>query len=172
MMVDRLRPVKRSASREAIAGLTFDQAIDKDLQELAQAGVTGADVASDVTALLQNYFPSRPQKHGGHSLVGRGLYLAQITPWIEKFGSAENVHVLEMGDLWGETKLQSNMKKVFQFVGFDDDFVVADVSVKNKCVCCLGLSVSLPSLCICLCACVCLLPFNFDVSHVRLLLLQ
>ena len=45
------------------------------------------------------------------------------------------MHVLEMGELQGEGNLHSTMDRVFAFLGLgDDDFTVADVSVKNKCV--------------------------------------
>jgi len=46
-MVDRQRPVARDASRQAMKDLTFEEAVDKDLADLAKCGVTGKSVTID-----------------------------------------------------------------------------------------------------------------------------
>ena len=87
--------------------------------------------------MFSRYLPSRPEGHGGHSIVGRGLYFAQISQWDRSFGGdGDGLLVLELSDLFG-SKLDNTMAKAFRFLGVDDDFIVADPSVKNKYVLCL-----------------------------------
>eukprot|EP00750_Incisomonas_marina_P019554 INCI3566.1.p2 GENE.INCI3566.1~~INCI3566.1.p2 ORF type:complete len:538 (+),score=78.99 INCI3566.1:235-1848(+) len=81
MMVCKKRPVANNASRKAVEHMSFEEAVERDIAELRECGVTGASVEGDCKALAENYFSNRPSGHGGHSLVGRGFYLAQLRHW-------------------------------------------------------------------------------------------
>jgi hypothetical protein len=63
-------------------GRSFAQVVADELAELEAAGVApGCDRDT-----WNGYLKTRPQGHGGHSLVARGLYALQLEPWLESFG--------------------------------------------------------------------------------------
>jgi len=74
-------------------GRSFAQVVAAELDELEAAGVAPG-CSRDA---WNEYLKSRPQGHGGHSLVARGLYALQLEPWLEAFGGTSGASGVSEG---------------------------------------------------------------------------
>ena len=69
-------------------------------------------------------------QHGGHSLIGRGLYALQLEPYLKEFCS--QIKVLSIKHIQGDkNEIQNNMNDVFQFIGLPPHDL-EDTSAKNS----------------------------------------
>lgn len=80
----------RNRGVEHVSGLSFADVVAADLADLKAAGVT--DMASESSGPIQPFesiytrrFGYPAPTHGAHSFVGRGLYAAQLRPWLRHF---------------------------------------------------------------------------------------
>lgn len=109
-------------------GKSFDTIIKEEIEELTSLGIT-AD--SPYEEFRDKYLSTRPLGHGGHSIIGRGLYCLQLIPWLQNFTLNENLLVLELSDIKGDQKkVQTTMNKVYSFVGLQQH-EIEDPSAKN-----------------------------------------
>lgn len=55
MMVCKKRPVANNASRKAVEHMSFEEAVERDIAELRECGVTGDSVDGDCEALAKKF---------------------------------------------------------------------------------------------------------------------
>ena len=124
---DPHRPIANTIGRSVAARqASFADAVEHDIAELARAGVRGggdgaaADVAADAAAAKcddaafdARYLARRPEKHGSHSYVGRGLYAAQLRVWLQHF-PREQVLLIPLSKLKTRSTTTPTMRGVFR----------------------------------------------------------
>eukprot|EP00501_MAST-03F_sp_TOSAG23-6_P001176 GSMAST32.ASY1.ANO1.1220.1 assembled CDS len=111
---------------------TMEELVEKDLEELAQAGLNDEKLVDDkvISSLGTNYFNKRPNNgHGAHSWVGRGLYYAQIKLWLRHF-SRDQLLIVNSDDLRTSESCQNELNKVFRHIGVSPH-VISDTAPKN-----------------------------------------
>jgi len=95
-------------------GRSFRSLVEEELALLKQIGLTADSEARD---FVERYLPRvLGLRHGGHSLLARGLYALQLEPWLEAFGR-DAVLVLRTEDMSTAAGAQAVMDQVFSFVG-------------------------------------------------------
>eukprot|EP01047_Picozoa_sp_COSAG01_P053487 COSAG01_NODE_5739_length_4065_cov_2.031266_5_plen_170_part_00 len=80
----------RNRGLEHVQGLNFADVVAEDLAALEAAGVSElASEPSGPTEPFEDRYTRRhgvsAPTHGAHSFVGRGLYAAQLRPWLRHF---------------------------------------------------------------------------------------
>lgn len=120
---------KKVRGLASYASITFEEAVERELQELADIGIKdGASVPYEV--FKDRFLSTRPMNHGGHSLLARGLYALQLEPWFEAFPE-NRLRVNLIGDIKGsKQKVQTFMDGIFSFVGLPPNDV-EDLAAKN-----------------------------------------
>lgn len=83
----------------AYAGRTFEDIIKEEIEEISFFGITAESSSAD----FKNLFLSTRAniKHGGHSIIARGLYVLQLQPWLDVL-KPDQLLVLSIGELKSE----------------------------------------------------------------------
>jgi hypothetical protein len=69
--------------------------------------------------------------HGGHSIVLRGLYALQLTPWVGQYPLDQQLKVLGLKEIIGTTsEVQAKVNSVYEFIGLPPHDI-PDVAAKN-----------------------------------------
>lgn len=69
--------------------------------------------------------------HGGHSVVLRGLYALQLTPWLAQFPLDVKTKVMGLQEIIGSTsEVQEKVNSVYEFIGLPPHDI-PDVAPKN-----------------------------------------
>lgn len=98
--------------------------------EIAELNVLNINPSTSYEYFHSNYVNKQPLTHGGHSIVARGLYALQLQHWMVSFGS-DQLLVMSIDDIkGGKRKVQSNMDRLFAFVGIPTHDIV-DLDAKN-----------------------------------------
>lgn len=125
MCADTRGSAQQLANRghEHVAGRGFASIVAEDLEALSKAGVSdnAGDVADECTQPFEDGYCQRhpggkQPSHGAHSFVGRGLYAAQLRPWLRHF-PAEQIMVVTLDQLSSPDRLEATMRRVYEFVG-------------------------------------------------------
>ncbi|TYZ60992.1 hypothetical protein PybrP1_005347 [[Pythium] brassicae (nom. inval.)] len=117
----------RNRGHQHLAGRSFEQIVDAELQELSELGV---HPDMDFDAFDECVLRARAAfTHGAHSYVLRGLYVLQLAGWLRAFG-AENVLLLTLDEMKTSEGLHTTMAKVFEFLELPPHRI-EDVSAKN-----------------------------------------
>ena len=110
---------------EHVAGRDFASIVDEDLGALAEAGVGekagGLDGSESHTepfegAYCQRFPAGQQPPHGAHSFVGRGLYAAQLRPWLRHF-SPNQIMIVTLDQFSTTEGLKTTMARVYDFLG-------------------------------------------------------
>ena len=73
-----------------------------------------------------------PMGHGGHSIVLRGLYALQLTPWISEFPLHDKMRIFGLKEIIGSKKdVQDKINSVYEFIGLPPHDI-PDVAAKNS----------------------------------------
>ncbi|CAM9900110.1 unnamed protein product [Discosporangium mesarthrocarpum] len=105
---------KKNRGLHVWGGKGFEEVVAQELDELRQAGV---DEKTSPEEFAEKYLCSRPNNHGSHSLLARGMYALQLKPWLEAFPTGQ-VKVIFLEDIvQSEESLQSAMNGVFEHIG-------------------------------------------------------
>lgn len=125
----------RGGGGGAAAAATADPAADPAADPLA----AGAAVYCDDAAFDAHYLARRPEKHGSHSYVGRGLYAAQLRVWLEHF-PREQILLLPLSQLKTRSTTTPTMRGVFSFLGALR-FLFSPHGCRSHCImCCVSVS--------------------------------
>jgi hypothetical protein len=108
---------------EHVKGRDFACIVAEDLEALSKAGVTDSagDLEDECTQHFEVSYSQRhpggeQPSHGAHSFVGRGLYAAQLRPWLRHF-PAEQIMVVTLDQLSTPDRLEATMRRVYKFIG-------------------------------------------------------
>eukprot|EP01043_Picozoa_sp_COSAG02_P019917 COSAG02_NODE_971_length_15551_cov_4.415157_11_plen_386_part_00 len=124
MCADTRGSAQQLANRghEHVKGRDFAHLVAEDLEALSKAGVTDSagDLEDECTKPFEvNYSERHPggkqPSHGAHSFVGRGLYAAQLRPWLRYF-PAEQIMVVTLDQLSTPDRLEATMRRVYKFL--------------------------------------------------------
>lgn len=134
MMRDRSGTEEQLQRRGSVADKSFAEFVEQDLARLQRCGalsLTAGHSAEEQAAIAQRfedeYMRECPMDHGGHSVLGRGMYALQLLQWLRVF-PREQFLFLRLDALAADT--QREMDKVCAFLGLDR-FQVSDKSPKN-----------------------------------------
>jgi len=119
---------KRARGQSELLGKSFEEVVMAELDELNDLGVT-PDTSPEEFAKL--YLPTRPMNHGGHSLLGRGLYVLQLKPWMDEFKRGSELLILQMEAMKSPEDTQNQMEKIFDFLGIPPE-TIQDKEAKNS----------------------------------------
>lgn len=107
--------------------LTFEAAIEAEIKELQEAGIT-PDCSYEL--FQKKVLSNRPMNHGGHSLVARGLYALQVAHWQANWPESQ-LKILSINDIKGPKQdVQRCLDDVFSFIGIPP-IDVTDLNAKN-----------------------------------------
>lgn len=84
----------------------------------------------DAQLFEDEYLATRPQTHGSHSYVGRGLYALQLRQWFKVF-PRECFHFVLLESLTSHDQAHGELEKVFEFIGVEPSYRVPDLSKRN-----------------------------------------
>ncbi|KAJ1433683.1 P-loop containing nucleoside triphosphate hydrolase protein [Ochromonadaceae sp. CCMP2298] len=116
----------RVRGESAYTGKSFEQVATEEIAELQSMGITPSCTYAD----FQQWLSTRPMDHGGHSVVGRGLYALQLQRWVQEW-PAEQLRVYGISSIKGEPQqVQQTLEGVFSYLGLPPHDV-ADVAAKN-----------------------------------------
>lgn len=108
---------------EHVVGHDFASVVAEDLEALSKAGVSDSagDLGNEDTQAFElNYIRRHPggnqPSHGAHSFVGRGLYAAQLRPWLRHL-PAEQIMIVTLDQLSTTDRLVDTMSRVYDFLG-------------------------------------------------------
>lgn len=115
----------------AFRGKTFAEIVDHDLTFLESSGIGPETAAEEFQRVVLQ--PIQDMKHGGHSLVSRGLYSLQLQPWLDSPIFRDSIRVISIGEIKGGVKrVQATMDKVFAFIGIPPhEIAEQDLDAKN-----------------------------------------
>jgi hypothetical protein len=125
MCADTRGSAQQLANRghEHVAGRDFASVVAEDLAALHEAGVSNraGDLASEDTQPFELAYNTRhpggqQPAHGAHSFIGRGLYAAQLRPWLRHF-PPEQILVVTLDQLSTPEQLEATMRQVYEFIG-------------------------------------------------------
>jgi hypothetical protein len=108
--------------------MSFSEVVDKELEEIVSKGITANSSYEDFQRLLLQ--PRQSYKHGGHSILIRGMYALQLEAYLERWPK-EQLKVLCMEEELKKDRLQRTMDEVFAFLDMPPDQIV-DNEVKNS----------------------------------------
>ena len=95
----------------------------------AAAAWSAAESPTWLDAAQARYFDARPNGHGAHSYVGRGLYALQLRLWLRHF-PAEQIHVVDIDEMRDAVACVENMRRTFAFLGLPPH-AIPDTAPKN-----------------------------------------
>ena len=147
--------VKKIRGCAVLGERSFEEAIDDDVRQLQAAGVplsllgqqqkgegvedaaaaaaaaawSAAESPTWLDAAQARYFDARPNGHGAHSYVGRGLYALQLRLWLRHF-PAEQIHVVDIDEMRDAVACVENMRRTFAFLGLPPH-AIPDTAPKN-----------------------------------------
>ncbi len=111
----------------AYKNMSFDSIVETEILELQAAGITPS---SSFDVFRDRFLSTRPMTHGGHSIVGRGLYHFQVEEW-QRHWPAEQLKVLSIDEIRGsKARVQASLDEVFAFVGVPP-IDISDLEPKN-----------------------------------------
>lgn len=106
---------------------TFEEIVESEIRELQDCGVT-PDCSYD--HFRDSFLATRTMAHGGHSIVGRGLYALQVAEWMRQWPEAQ-LRVMSIAELRGGPEaVQRSLDGVFSFIGVPP-IDVTDLEPKN-----------------------------------------
>ena len=121
-------PEQEKARGTHWVGKTFQEVVEKEMEELEVCGVTPEMTYDEFKT---RFLSSRPQGYGSHSLLARGLYALQLQPWMEKFGGEKKqLMVLFMEEMRTGEAAQKQVGRVFEFLGLPSHDII-DTQAKN-----------------------------------------
>jgi len=121
-------PEQEKARGTHWVGKTFQEVVEKEMEELEVCGVTPEMTYDEFKT---RFLSSRPQGYGSHSLLARGLYALQLQPWMENFGGEkEQLMVLFMEEMRTGEAAQKQVGRVFEFLGLPSHDII-DTQAKN-----------------------------------------
>lgn len=114
----------------AYQGMSFQQVVEKEISELQEQGIT-AD--SSYEQFERKVLAARREmKHGGHSVLVRGLYALQLEPYLAQWPVDQlKVLCMEMDLKGGAKAVQPTMNEVFSFLGLPPSDI-EDAEAKNS----------------------------------------
>ena len=137
MCADTRGSAQQLANRghEHVRDKDFSRVVAEDLAALEAAAVDARGVADGPSAAFeQGYchrFGDQQPTHGAHSFVGRGLYAAQLWPWLRHF-PAEQLLVITLDQLATPEGARETMARVFEFVGLPRSAAAAEACAANS----------------------------------------
>ena len=118
---------KRIRGLSTYAKRSFIDIIKEEIEAVQRAGLT-PDCSTET---YHKFIETLPMGHGGHSLILRGMYCLQLTPWIEAF-PRDQLKVMSMGDLKGDaSSVNASLQGVYSFLGLPLHDL-EDVEPKNR----------------------------------------
>eukprot|EP01034_Spumella_vulgaris_P031548 gene31548-38965_t len=129
MVIDQEGSPEQLAVRgqSSYTGMSFEQIVDTEIAELVSLGVT-ADCSYE--HFQKAFLSTRTLLHGGHSIIGRGLYALQIGEWKRQW-PADQLKILSISDIKGtKSEVQVSLDNVFSYIGIPP-VDVTDLEAKN-----------------------------------------